>query len=96
MSEIFWLAALVILLSVGAALFRALRGPERADRIMSIQIIGTGSTGIIVLMAAARGQPSYLDIALVIAVLAAVPAIAFVKSVTAEGAGDPEREDKTP
>lgn len=96
MTELIWLAAGLVLGSVALGLIRAVRGPGRADRIMSVQLIGTGSMGVIVLIATASGEASYLDVALVVALLAAVPAVAFVKSVTPEGAGDPEAEDDRP
>lgn len=96
MTGFLWITALIVLASVGAALLRALRGPSRADRIMAVQLIGTGSMGVLVLIATAREDTSFLDVALVVALLAAIPAIAFVKAVTPDGAGDPELEDETP
>lgn len=93
MADLFMLAALCVLLSVAGALIRAWRGPGRADRMMSAQLIGSGGVGIAVLIAAARGDPSILDVALVLALLAAFATLAFVKTVTREGAGDPEAEE---
>lgn len=94
MDNLFMLAALGVLLSVAGALFRAWRGPSRADRMMSAQLIGAGGVGVAVLIAAARREPAILDVALVLALLAAFAAIAFVKTSTPHGAGDPEADGK--
>lgn len=92
MEELFMLAALCVLMSVAGALYRAWRGPGRADRMMSAQLMGSGGVGVAVLIAAARREPAILDVALVLALLAAFAAIAFVKTITSGGAGDPEAD----
>ncbi|KAA5801747.1 multiple resistance and pH regulation protein F [Alkalicaulis satelles] len=93
MADLFMLAALGVLISMAGALWRAWRGPGRADRMMSAQLIGAGGVGLAVLIAAAREEPAILDVALVLALLAAFAALAFVKTVTVQGAGDPESEE---
>ncbi|MCC5996647.1 MAG: hypothetical protein JJU18_09800 [Oceanicaulis sp.] len=93
MDDLFMLAALGVLLSVAGALIRAWRGPSRADRMMSAQLIGSGGVGMAVLIAAARSEPAMLDVALVLALLSAFAALAFVKTVTPAGAGDPEADE---
>lgn len=90
MADLFMLTALCVLISVAGALSRAWYGPEPADRMMSAQLIGSGGAGIAVLIAAARLEPAILDVALVLSLLAAFAALAFVKTVTPGGAGDPE------
>jgi multicomponent Na+:H+ antiporter subunit F len=93
MDDLFMLAALGILVSIAGALARAWRGPTRADRMMSAQLIGTGGVGVAILLAAGRDAPAMLDVALVFALLAAFAALAFVKTATPDGAGDPEADD---
>jgi multicomponent Na+:H+ antiporter subunit F len=85
-------AALVILLNIAASLVRVLRGPTRADRMMGAQLIGTGGVAILVLLSLVHRQPGVLDVALLLALLAAFAAVAFVKSLSPDGAGDPEAE----
>lgn len=97
MSEVFagdWLTliALGVLANLGAALWRIWRGPHPADRMMAAQLVGTGGVGLVVLLAAAEDWRA-LDVALVLALLAAFAAVAFVKSVSADAAGDPEEEE---
>lgn len=93
MSEALYLAAAVLLLTMGAGLWRIHRGPTLADRMMSAQLIGTGGVGVIVLLSVASGTPAMLDVALVLALLAALAAVAFVKAASPDGAGDPEEDD---
>ena len=87
-------AASLALLSVAAGLWRVWRGPTAADRMMAAQLVGTGGVGVVMLLAAAGQRWVMLDAALVLALLAAFAAVAFVKSRTPEGAGDPENEEE--
>ena len=89
-----WLtfAASVLLLSLGGALWRVWRGPDPADRMMAAQLVGTGGVGAVLLLAAA-GDWGMIDVALVLALLAAFAAVAFVKAHSADRAGDPEEEE---
>jgi multicomponent Na+:H+ antiporter subunit F len=93
MSEWYLLAAMALLVTVAAALWRVEWGPEAADRMMGAQLIGTGGVGTILLLAAASGEPAMIDVALVLALLAALAAVAFVKAASRGGAGDPEGEE---
>jgi multicomponent Na+:H+ antiporter subunit F len=92
MTEFFYASALFVLANVALSLVRILRGPTRADRMMGAQLIGTGGVGILVLLSIVHGQPGVLDVALLLALLAAFAAVGFVKSVSPDGAGDPESE----
>ncbi|MEI4262059.1 monovalent cation/H+ antiporter complex subunit F [Roseovarius sp. D0-M9] len=90
-----WLTslALLLLISLGGALWRVWRGPEPADRMMAAQLIGTGGVGVVVLLAAATDW-GMIDVAVVLALLAAFAAVAFAKAKSADSAGDPEEEDE--
>lgn len=91
-----WLTILasLLLLSLAGALWRVWRGPEPADRMMAAQLVGTGGAGIVLLLSAAMDW-GMIDVALVLALLAAFAAVAFVKAQSADGAGDPEEEELT-
>ena len=71
--------ALFLLLNLAAGLWRVVRGPGFADRMLAAQLFGTTAVGIILLLAEALARPALRDIALVFALLAAVTAIAFVQ-----------------
>lgn len=92
MADVLHGAASLLLLTIAASLWRVLRGPSRADRIMGAQLGGTGGVAVLMLLAAAADASAVLDVALVLALLAALAAVAFVKAATPDGAGDPEEE----
>lgn len=92
MDSFFQGAALIVLLNVAASAIRIFMGPSRADRMMGAQLIGTGGVAILILLSLAGARPAVLDVALLLALLAAFAAVAFVKSVSPGGAGDPEEE----
>ena len=71
--------ALFLLLNLIAGMYRVLRGPTVADRMLAAQLFGTTSVAILLLLAQAANQPALLDVALVFALLAAVTAVAFVQ-----------------
>ncbi|MBZ0163343.1 MAG: multiple resistance and pH regulation protein F [Notoacmeibacter sp.] len=91
-----WLpfVALGVLATLAGALLRVWRGPERADRMMGAQLVGTGGVAVLVLLAPVQGWAA-LDVALTLALLAALAAVGFVKASSPDGAGDPE-EDEPP
>lgn len=90
-----WVVAVVLLASLGAALWRVWRGPGPADRMMAAQLVGTAGVGLLILLSA-LGEPAALDVALVLALLAALAAVGFVKATSPDGAGDPEEEAPDP
>jgi multicomponent Na+:H+ antiporter subunit F len=70
--------ALFLLLNLGAGMWRVLRGPTEADRMLAAQLFGTTAVAVLLLLAQSSGETSFLDVALVFALLAAVTAVAFV------------------
>ena len=73
-------AAGFVMATVALALVRILRRPAAAERIMAAQLLGTGGIAALLLLAQATGVPAAVDVALVLALLAAFVSVAFVKS----------------
>ncbi len=71
--------ALILLPAIAAGMFRILKGPTAADRMMTAQLFGTCGVAILLLLSAGMGNPVLLDIALVFALLAALAAMTFVR-----------------
>jgi len=71
--------ALFLLLNLCAGMWRILRGPSIADRMLAGQLFGTTAVAILLLLAQATESPAMRDVALVFALLAAVTAVAFVQ-----------------
>ncbi len=79
MKSIFILLALVLLLSLGAGMWRVMCGPTAADRMLAAQLFGTTAVAVLMLLAYAYNVTAILDVALVFALLAAVTTVAFVQ-----------------
>jgi multicomponent Na+:H+ antiporter subunit F len=78
MAEVLLLLAAVILASVAAGLWRVLRGPAPADSLMAAQLLSTGGIAVLLILGAATRQEGLVDVALVLALLGAFAAVAFV------------------
>jgi multicomponent Na+:H+ antiporter subunit F len=76
-------AAAFVLAMVALGLFRILRGPTEADRMMAVQLLGSGGIAGLLLAGSAR-IPATVDVALTLALLAAFASIAFVMSAAGE------------
>ncbi len=77
--------ALFLLLTLVAGLWRVLRGPTAADRMLAAQLFGTTAVACVLLLSQAFDQPPLRDVALVFALLAAVTAVAFVRRAWVAG-----------
>lgn len=93
MAEILVGFAAAILLLVLLSLARVVVGPTVADRMMGAQLAGTGGIAMLMLLAGATDRPAVLDVALVLALLAAFAVVGFAKATSPDGAGDPEESD---
>ena len=80
MTDFLFVAAGLILLTVAAGLVRVLRGPGEVDRMMAVQLLGTGGIAALLLAASASGVAGVEDVALGLALLAAFASIAFANS----------------
>ena len=87
MADFLVAAAGFVLAMVALGLLRILRGPGNADRMMAAQLIGSGGIAALLLLAAGTAMPSAVDVALVLALLAAFASAAFVNSASRPKAG---------
>ncbi len=67
-----------LLLALLAGLVRVLRGPSEADRMLAAQLLGTTAVALLMLFSLTMDMPRLLDVALVVAILAAVAVVSFV------------------
>ena len=78
--QILYLAlALFLLMNLVAGMWRVLRGPTAADRMLAVQLFGTTAVAVLLLLAQAYDNAALRDVALVFALLAAVTAVTFVR-----------------
>ncbi len=90
MAEVLLLAAGLALAITVAGLARVLAGPGAADRMMAAQLLGTGGIAALVLLAVATGDAPVVDVALVLALLAAFTSAAFALSRAATAPAEEE------
>jgi len=71
--------AVFVLAMVALGLVRILRGPAAADQMMAAQLFGTGGIAALLLLGVATEADAVIDVALVLALLAAFASVAFVQ-----------------
>ncbi|ELZ39273.1 cation:proton antiporter [Halorubrum tebenquichense] len=77
-------AAGFAVLAVGM-LYRAVVGPTMQDRVLAVNVFGTNTVVILAILGAALDEPTFLDIALVYALLNFLMAIAISKFTVERG-----------
>lgn len=90
MNTLLLAVALFLLANLVLALIVAARGPTPADRMLMALLIGTTGTGILVLLAQAMPLPALVDVAVVLALLAAIGGIAFARRAWQRAEGEHE------
>lgn len=78
MSELPEILALFLFANLLITLWRVLRGPTAADRLLSALLFGTTGVAILALLSVSAGN-ALLDAALVLALLAAISGAAFAQ-----------------
>nr|WP_224447240.1 cation:proton antiporter [Haloprofundus salilacus] len=66
-------------------LYRVVKGPTMQDRVIAVNVIGSNTVVILALLAAAFGEPGFLDVALVYALLNFLMSIAISKFTVERG-----------
>lgn len=75
-------AAVLLFVTLITGLIRALIGPSLQDRMLSIQLLGTGGVALLILLGLLLEIEALVDTALVLALLAAVAAAALTRRET--------------
>lgn len=79
MTDAYYCLAMLILTAMAAGLALIQSSTAPADGILAVQLSGTAGAAILMILAAATGVKSLLDVAVVYALLAAGLMIVFVK-----------------
>lgn len=93
MTSFLFAAAAFVLVMVALGLYRVLRGPAEADRMMAAQLLGSGGVAVLLLAAVASELP-FVDVALMLALLAAFASVAFVRNASGSKRAPPEATDR--
>ena len=81
-----------ILIVTALGLFQVLRADLAIERMMAVQLLGTGGAAVLLLVGAASGTEATSDVALLIMLFAAFSCTAFTLG-QARPPGDEDRED---
>ncbi|MEN8259585.1 MAG: monovalent cation/H+ antiporter complex subunit F [Pseudomonadota bacterium] len=87
MTLLYFVLALFLLLNLIGGMWRILRGPTPADRMLAAQLFGTTAVTILLLLAQAMSQPLLRDTGLMFALLSVVTVVAFVRRAWPEEGG---------
>lgn len=71
--------ACLLLLSILVGLWRIVFGPSRIDRLIAVQLFGSAGTAMLLLLSQSQRMPALLDVALIMALLAALLSAALVQ-----------------
>ena len=93
MAEFLQFASGFVSAMVVLGMLRIVRGPTRADRMMAAQLLGTGGIAALLLRSDITDTPSVIDVALVLALLAAFASVAFVVKGAREASDEPEASE---
>lgn len=94
MEQFFGVIAFVLLGTFVAGIARILQGPTRPDRMMAAQLFGTTGVAISLLLSRAEKTAAYLEVALILALLAALAIVAFVRRTAAMNDATAHRTDE--
>ena len=79
MVEWMQLAAVIIAAAVFTGLVAILRPGHFSERLLAVQLIGSGGVALLLLLAFLLAAPALIDVALVLALLAPVTVAAFTR-----------------
>ncbi|MDP3014423.1 MAG: monovalent cation/H+ antiporter complex subunit F [Candidatus Subteraquimicrobiales bacterium] len=85
MTTFYLIVGLILMANAFLCLYRAILGPTLPDRIIAINVVGTKTLVILVLVAYIFGQSMYLDTAFVYALLLFVVTIAVSRYLETGG-----------
>ncbi len=85
MNVVLMTTALLLLLCLVAGLLRTLLGPTLSDRMVAVQLLGTGGVALLLLLSTLLALPALTDVALVLALLAVVAVASMTRREVQDG-----------
>lgn len=74
---VFFLIMPALSVAMLLAFFRLVRGPSLPDRVVALDLMATLVIGIVAAYSVATGQSAYLDVAIILALIAFLGTVAF-------------------
>ncbi|WP_404406283.1 Na(+)/H(+) antiporter subunit F1 [Jeotgalibacillus malaysiensis] len=78
---IFTTAIVIFCVAIAMALVRIIQGPTLPDRVVSFDVVGVNLISIVAVLSVLLDTAAYLEVILIIAILAFISTIAFSKHI---------------
>jgi len=88
---IFYFILPILSLAMLCSFFRLLRGPSLSDRVVALDLMATLVIGIVAVYSIATGRSAYLDVAIILALIAFLGTVAFAYYL--QRGKNPQREN---
>lgn len=82
---VFFIALTMLALAAGLTFMRLVKGPTLPDRVIALDLIGALMVCLLVVMAGMTAQESFLDVAMVVALISFVGTVAYARYIEREG-----------
>jgi multicomponent Na+:H+ antiporter subunit F len=69
----------ILMLALFLAIYRLVRGPSLPDRVVALDLIGVISLCIVLVLTIRTNEPVYLDVAIVLGIVAFLGTVAFAR-----------------
>ena len=90
---LYWSANIALgamLISFGLTVYRLLRGPSFADRVVALDMLALLGIGFIGVIAVKTQDYAYLDVAIALALVGFLATVAFARYIDRGARGDPD------
>lgn len=81
MMMFYWITLIVISISFAGLLFRLIKGPTIADRVVALDALGISLVSIVALLSLVFETEFFLEVILLLSILSFIGTIAFAKFI---------------
>ncbi|MDF2678434.1 MAG: MnhF [Bacillota bacterium] len=81
MTKILTFAVLFLAITIIGSIYRAIKGPSAADRLIAINVIGTKTIVLILMISLLLGETFFVDVAIVYALISFVASIVIANYI---------------
>lgn len=85
------LGLVMLVVAMALCIYRLLKGPSLADRVLAADTLALEVTGLVIVLAIRLETTVFFDTALVVAIIGFVSTVAFAQYIGAGGSSDKER-----
>jgi multicomponent Na+:H+ antiporter subunit F len=79
LDAVVYVSLVALSVALGLGLLRLIRGPTLPDRIVALELVATLLVGVVAVHAIGTREPVYLDVGILLALVAFLGAVAFAR-----------------